>query len=248
MEQVLQAHIQLCQDDAATWAILPGDPARVDRIQSYLTDVKELKFNREFKSISGYYKGVKVLAVSTGVGGASMGIAVEELHNIGVQGLIRIGSCGALKPGIGLGELILVNGAVRHDGASNTYVESAYPAVPDTETLVATIDAAKKLGATYHIGLGRSHDSFYTDSELEICDYWGARDVLGADLETAALFVIGRLRGLKTASILNNVVLAQADVNAGVADYVDGDGACANGEKLEILTALEAIVEMSSNK
>ncbi len=241
----LQAHIQLTEEHATEWAILPGDPARVDRIKAYLDDAVELAFNREFKSVTGYYKGVKVLAVSTGVGGASAGIAVEELHNIGVKGAIRIGSCGALKDGIALGDLILINGAVRHDGASVSYVEAAYPAIPDTETLMAVIESAKELGAPYHIGIARSHDSFYTDREMEICRYWGERDVLGADLETSALFTIGRLRGMKTASILNNVVLAEGDANAAIGEYVDGDNACAQGEKLEILTALEAIVKMS---
>ena len=92
----LQPHIRCSEEDAAKYAILPGDPARVDRIKEHLTDVKEIAFNREMKSISGYYKGVKVMAVSTGMGGASTGITVEELHNIGVEVMIRIGSCGAI--------------------------------------------------------------------------------------------------------------------------------------------------------
>ena len=90
--------------------------------------MQELAYNREFRSLRGRYKGVDVLALSTGIGGSSAGIAVEELHNIGITAAIRIGSCGALQKGIGLGELILVSGAVRDDGASKAYVPAIFPA------------------------------------------------------------------------------------------------------------------------
>ena len=139
----LQPHIRCSEEDAAKYAILPGDPARVDRIKEHLTDVKEIAFNREMKSISGYYKGVKVMAVSTGMGGASTGITVEELHNIGVEVMIRIGSCGALQPEINMGDLILINGAVRDEGASKAYIEEIYPAIPDTGVLMNLIEATK---------------------------------------------------------------------------------------------------------
>ena len=117
-----QAHICLDETLGIRYAILPGDPARLDRIAKELTDVQELAYNREFRSLRGRYKGVDVLALSTGIGGSSAGIAVEELHNIGITAAIRIGSCGALQKGIGLGELILVSGAVRDDGASKAYL------------------------------------------------------------------------------------------------------------------------------
>ena len=126
-----QAHICLDETLGIRYAILPGDPARLDRIAKELTDVQELAYNREFRSLRGRYKGVDVLALSTGIGGSSAGIAVEELHNIGITAAIRIGSCGALQKGIGLGELILVSGAVRDDGASKAYVPAIFPAVAD---------------------------------------------------------------------------------------------------------------------
>ena len=87
----LQPHIRCSRQDGAAYAILPGDPARVERIKGFLEDVKEIAFNREHKSVSGIYKGVRVMAVSTGMGGASPGFAVEELHHIGVKNMIRIG-------------------------------------------------------------------------------------------------------------------------------------------------------------
>jgi len=235
-----QPHICLSSSLGIKCAILPGDPARLDRILVHLTDVKELAYNREFRSLSGEYRGTKILALSTGIGGASAGIAVEELHNIGVKAMVRIGSCGALQPGIGLGDLILACGAVRDDGTSRSYVEEQYPAVPDFDFLSALITSAGKLSCPYHVGLVRSHDSFYRDDEAEISAFWAARNVLGCDMETAALFTIGRLRGVRTASVLNNVVRAGNDTGSSIGNYADGESLTMRGETNEILTALEA--------
>lgn len=237
-----QAHIRLSKQDGAKYAILPGDPGRIDHIKEYLTDAKELAYNREMRSISGYYKGIKVLAVSTGMGGASTGITVEELHNIGVEYMIRIGSCGALDKSIRLGDLLLINGAVRDDGASKSYIEPIYPAIPDTRLLMATIQAAEEQRFPFYIGPARSHDSFYTDREDEIDAYWSKRGILGADMETAALFTIGALRGVKCASILNTVVEFEDDLEKNINDYVDGESIVKQGEAHEIITALEAFV------
>lgn len=238
----LQPHIRCTQEDGAAYAILPGDPKRVDRIGEFLTDVKEITFNREYKSITGYYKGVKVMAISTGMGGPSVAIGVEELANIGVKAMIRIGSCGALREGIKLGDLVIVNGAVRDDGASKSYIESIFPAIPDTELLYDVIQAAQNMEYPYHVGIGRSHDCLYGDPKSDLDAYWGSKGVISSDMETATLFVVGGLRGVKTASILNNVVEVKGDLKDEINSYVNGESAVAEGEKREILTALEAIV------
>ena len=242
----MQPHICLDSSFGAHCALLPGDPKRLDRIAAHLSEVRELAYNREFRSLYGVYKGMKLLAVSTGIGGASCAIAVEELHRLGVDTMIRIGSCGALQQGIGLGDLILVSGAVRDDGASHTYAEDIYPAVPDHMLLRYCIEASAGFGLTSHVGLARSHDSFYTDGQEEIQRHWAKLGVLGCDMETAALFVVGRLRGVRTASILNNVVLAEADTAESISSYVDGEDLSAKGETGEILTALEALLRANA--
>lgn len=247
MEEIMP-HIKLSREHSAPFALLPGDPARLARIADCLTEVEELAYNREFKSIRGRYKGIWVLAISTGIGGASTAIAVEELWKIGVKYMIRIGSCGALQKGIHSGDLILAKGAVRDDGASSSYVEAMYPAVPDTKLLMSCIAGAEKLGAPYHIGIVRSHDSFYIDKETEVCSYWSKKGVVGSDMETAALFVVGGLRGIKTASILNTVVEYETSLEENINQYTDGESARMNGEKLEILTALEAFFETAENQ
>lgn len=245
---MIQPHIRIDESVAAAYALLPGDPARIDRIAPFLSDVRELAFNREYRSISGTYKNIRVLAVSTGIGGCSAGIAVEELARIGVKAMIRIGSCGAMQPGIRLGDLILAAGAVRDDGASQAYVDLRYPAVADTELLYACLTSARENRFPCHVGIVHSHESFYIDDNEEQKQFWAKKGVLCADMETAALFTIGRLRGIKTASILNNVVISGTDTAGGIGGYVDGERAAAQGEKNEILTALEAFVISEKNK
>ena len=241
----LQPHIRLDHNHGARCALLPGDPARLDRIQPFLSDVEELAYNREYRSLVGNYQGIRVLALSTGIGGASAGIAVEELKNLGVENLIRIESCGSLQPQVKIGDLILVSGAVRDDGASKAYIEPIFPAVPDSDLLFACVCAAKNRAIRFHTGIARSHDSFYTDREAEIDAYWSKRGVLGADMETAALYTIGRLRGLSAMSILNNVVAFEEDTLDAIGDYVDGATAAMQGEEHEILVALDAFVRIS---
>lgn len=245
---MLQPHIQLDESIQARCAILPGDPARLDRIALQLENVQERAFNREYRSLTGTYKGMPVLAMSTGMGGCSTGIAIEELKAIGVTAMIRIGSCGALQKNIGLGDLVFACGAVRDDGASRAYVDVRYPAVPDTALLSHCIAAAKEQGWPSHTGVVHSHESFYIDTNAAEEAHWSKCGVLGADMETAALFTIGRLRGVRTASILNNVVLYGQDTADSIGGYASGEDMTAVGERREIAVALEALYRLAQEE
>ncbi len=240
----LQAHIRLSSELGVKYAIMPGDPARLDRISPFLEDVNEIGFNREYRCLTGTYKGVKILAISTGMGGASTAIAIEELKNIGVEAMIRIGSCGADQSFVKVGDLVIVNAAVRDDGTSQTYINLKYPAIPDTELLNHCIQSAKECGFPYHVGIARSHDSFYIDNEDEINAFWAKRGILGSDMETSTLFTVGMLRGVKTASILNNVVACGEDTADSIGNYASGENLTMIGEKNEIQVALEAFVKL----
>ena len=242
---MLQPHIQLPDDLNIRCALLPGDPARLDAIAKQLQNVEELAYNREFRSLRGTYRGLPVLAVSTGIGGSSAGIAIEELKNIGVTAMVRIGSCGALQQGIALGDLIFACGAIRDDGASKAYADVRYPAVPDTALLGHCIAAARDRGWPHHVGVVHSHESFYIDTNDAESAHWSRLGALGADMETAALFTIGRIRGVRTASILNNVVLYGEDTAESIGGYVDGADPAARGEEREIAVALEALYRLS---
>ncbi|MDO4501075.1 MAG: nucleoside phosphorylase [Erysipelotrichaceae bacterium] len=236
---MLEAHIQLEKIDAK-YAILPGDPKRIDLIKTFLDDPKELMYNREFRSVEGTYKGIKVIAMSTGMGSSSISIAVEELAHLGVHTMIRVGSAGALQSDINLGDLILGEGAIRDDGASKHYAPAIYPACPNHEVLEAIIKACKDNDFPYHTGVIQSHETFYYDNNSKEEEMWSKLGVLGGDFESAALFTVGRIRKVRCASILNNVVLYGEDASEAVSDYVGGESLTSIGEKREIKAALDA--------
>jgi len=240
-----QPHIQCRKEDVAKMVILPGDPARVDRVAKYLDEYEEIANNREFRSIRGKYKGMEVSIVSTGIGGASACIALEELIACGGEYFIRIGSLGAYQENIAIGDLIIAEGAVRGEGASRMYIGESYPAVANMEITQRLKEKAMELNYTYHIGLVRSHDSFYIDDEDEVIRYWSKKGVLGGDMETATLLTLGRLRGAKVGAILNNVVLYKADVKDGINNYVEKYNLAEEGEKREIILALETLYEIN---
>lgn len=244
----MQPHIHLEENLAIANAILPGDPARVERIAAYLDNVESLGMNREYRAISGSYRGVRILAMSTGMGGPSMAIAVEELRRIGVSRMIRIGSCGALQSGIGIGELIIAQAAVRDEGTSAAYAPRAYPAVSDAGLLFACREAAEKAGFKTHTGIVRSHDSFYVDNQREINETWSRRGVLASDMETAPLLTVAGLQGVKALSILNNVVLWGGDTFDSINSYSAGESGCADGERNSILLALETFAALDKER
>lgn len=243
-----QPHILCEAKDISEYVILPGDPGRVLRVGEFLDSYEEIAYNREFRTIRGYYKNVPITVTSTGIGGPSTAIAIEELISCGAKYLIRIGSAGAVQQDIKLGDLIICSAAVREDGTSNMYVSLNYPAVSDIRLSNLIIDTCEELKYKYHYGLVRSHDSFYIDEENEIMEKWSSKGILASDMETAPLFVVGQIRGVKTASILNNVVEYKRDIKEGIVDYaMEGVGPI-EGEKREIILALESLVKVHNQK
>ena len=237
-----QPHILCDETDVGSRVILPGDPGRVERIASFLENPREVAYNREFRTVTGSYRGKTVTVTSTGIGGASLVIALEELIRCGGRTFIRTGSCGACREGIRLGDLILSSGAVREEGASRMYLPPEYPAVPHSGLLARAETLCRKEGYPVHTGITRSHDSFYIDDEAERMEFWSRRGVLASDMETATLYVLASLRGVRALSILNNVVLFRGDLREGIGDYVQQQGDAELGEQREIRLALEVLV------
>lgn len=242
--EALQPHIRCRTGDAAPFILLPGDPGRVDAIAARLDSCREVAYNREYRTITGTFDGMPVSATSTGIGGPSAAIAIEELIRIGARVLIRVGSAGAMQTGIKVGHLVSAVGAVREEGASAMYVPVAYPAVSDDVVHQALVDAADELGHTLHAGVVRSHDSFYTDREDELTQFWAAKSVIASDMETATLLTLARLRKARAGSLLNIVVPAGGDLEGGINDLVSGEEAAAAGETAEIQVALRALHKM----
>ncbi|MEG0008154.1 MAG: nucleoside phosphorylase [Aeromonas sp.] len=237
----LLPHLQCRPEQIAERVILCGDPARVDRIASQLEGSELLGQNREFRLINGLYQGLSVTVCSTGIGGASAIIALEELVQAGARALVRVGSAGALQHEIALGDLVVVEGAVRHDGGSLSYLPPEYPACADLRLQLSLLERIVASGHPHWHGLVRSHDSFYRDDEQAVCRYWHERGVLGADMETASLLTVGRLRKVRVAAVLCNVVAFEQDVQQGVSDYAKSEAAMMAGERLAIAAALHAL-------
>jgi len=239
-----QPHILCEPSDISEYVILAGDPDRIRRLTHFLDSYEEIAYNREFITIKGNYKGMTITATSTGIGGPSAAIAIEELISCGAKYMIRIGSSGAVQGNIKIGDIVVCTGAVREDGASSMYITPNYPAVPDIKLTNLILNICEEKGYPYHYGLVRSHDSFYIEDEDKLMDHWNKKNILGSDMETSILFVLASLRGIKAASILNTVVEYKSDVKEGIDNYVNNDNDAAEGEKREILLALETFYKI----
>lgn len=248
MSIMKQPHILCDFNDIAEYVILPGDPERVLRAAVHMENWKEIATNREFKTVTGYYKGIPITITSTGIGGPSAAIAIEELIACGAKYFIRIGSGGSVQKNIEIGDTIIATAAVREDGASKMYIQENYPAVADFNLTNIILNTCETLKYKYYSGIVRSHDSFYIDHEEEMMAFWNHKKVLASDMETAILFTIAQLRGVHAASILNNVVKYQDDIKDGINGYVENDELAAEGEKKEIILALESIAELHHRK
>ncbi len=209
----VQYHIQCGRGDVAPYVLLPGDPARADMIAGTWDEARFVASNREHRTFTGRTGGVPVSVTSTGMGGPSASIAVEELLRVGATTFIRLGTCGAIQEGIACGDLIVNTAAVRHDGASAMYVEPSYPAAADYEVTLALIEACERLNARYHVGVTCSTGSFhcgqgrpgyrgYSQSFFEniVEDMRRAR-VLCFEMEAAALFTLGGLYGFRAGCV-----------------------------------------------
>ena len=199
-----QYHIALSPGEIGEYVLLPGDPARSDIVATYLDDAKLMANNREHRTFTGYYKGVKVSVTSTGIGCPSAAIAAEELINIGAKALIRIGSSAALDPNIRIGDLMISRAAMKNEGTSRFYVPDSFPAVPDLELTWALIETAREMckptGEAVYVGINSSDDAFYGETP-EFLDQLRKYKIMNIEMESSALYTIGHLRGVRTACI-----------------------------------------------
>ena len=240
----MQYHIHLTEEQCAKYAIIPGDPGRVEKIAAYLDDAKQVGYNREYNSYLGYLDGEKVLVVSTGIGGPSCAIFVEELAKIGVDTFIRVGTCGGMQPNVQPGDVIIGSGAIRQDGTSREYLPIEFPAVADFKVTQALYNAAEKLGYRNHVGVVQAKDSFYGQHSPESMpiapellykwEAWKRGGCLASEMEGAALFIVGAARKLRTGAVFH-CVWNQEIAKSGMPKERKEDTSCA------IKTAIEAI-------
>ena len=197
-----QYHTGVSAEDIGRYVILPGDPGRVEKIASYFDNAEFVVSNREYTTYTGYIKGERVSAVSTGIGGPSAAIAIEELSKCGAHTFIRIGTCGGMQEEVMGGDVVIASAAVRMEGTSREYAPIEYPAVSDYTVLSKMAECAREMGISYHVGVVQSKDSFFGQHEsaimpvsYELQNKWEAylkMGCLASEMETAALFTVGQ--------------------------------------------------------
>ena len=205
-------HIGLEPGEVGRYVFLPGSPERTEKIAAYFDNPKEIAYNREFRTFVGELDGVKVAVTSTGIGGPSAAIAVEELHQCGADTMLRVGTCASTSEKVSLGDVVIPNGAVRMEGVSTHYLPIEYPAVPDFQVVKAVEQAAQKLEFPYNVGVTITKASFYTQTTPEtkpvgpeLVYKWQAYEKGGAtstSMECSVLFCVGASLGIRTSSVM----------------------------------------------
>jgi len=208
----LMHHIKCKVGDVGKYVLLPGDPGRVAKIAAYLQDAKHVQTNREYEVWTGYLDGEKVSVMSTGMGGPSAAIGLEELKMIGAHTFIRIGTCGGIDPDLEPGTLIIPTGAIRKDGTGKEYVPVEFPAVPNFELTCALKAAADKLENKSVLGIVECKDSYYGQhspermpAKFELLQKWEAWKMAGAvgsEMESSTLFVVASVLRVRCATVL----------------------------------------------
>ena len=182
------------------YVILPGDPKRCQKIAEYFDNPVFVADNREYVTYTGMLDGVKVSVTSTGIGGPSASIAVEELYRCGADTFVRIGTCGGMQTEVKSGDIVIATGAIRMEGTSKEYAPIEFPAVANLEVTNALVAAAGKKGCTFHTGVVQSKDAFYGQHEPETkpvsyelmnkWEAWKRMGCLASEMESAAIFVV----------------------------------------------------------
>ncbi len=203
-----QYHIGCRDGEVGRYVIMPGDPKRVEKIAKYLDDAVFVADKREYMTYTGYLDGVKVSVTSTGIGGPSASIAMEELANLGADTFVRIGTCGGMQTEVKSGDVVIATAAIRMEGTSREYAPIEFPAAADYSVLRAMADSAEKLGLPHHIGVVQCKDSFYgqhspekSPVSCELKNKWEAwlrLGTLASEMESAALFTVAAARGLRS--------------------------------------------------
>lgn len=207
-----QFHLGVREGEVGKYVILPGDPKRCEKIASYFDEPKKIADLREYTTYTGYIQGVKVSVCSTGIGGPSAAIALQELVDAGSDTFIRLGTCGGMDTAVIGGDLIIATGAVRMEGTSKEYAPIEFPAVAHYDIVNALVASAQEKGARFHVGVVECKDSFYGQHEpekmpvsYELLGKWKAwmdMGCLGSEMESAALFTVAQYLRVRCGTIL----------------------------------------------
>ncbi len=205
-------HLKIKKGDVGKYVILPGDPGRCEKIAAYFDDAHFVASNREYTIYTGHINGEMVSVCSTGIGGPSAAIALEELVHVGADTFIRVGTSGGMAVDVLGGDLVIATGAIRAEGTSKEYAPVEFPAVANYDVVTALRAAAIKENRRFHLGVIQSKDSFYGEHEPESMaaghelktkwDAWVKCGALASEMESAALFTVGAVRSVRVGCVL----------------------------------------------
>lgn len=242
-----QYHTGVGPDDIGKYVILPGDPKRCAKIAEHFENARLVADVREFVTYTGMLEGEKVSVTSTGIGGPSASIAIEELSKCGAHTFIRIGTCGGMQEDVLGGDVVIATGAVRMEGTSREFAPIEYPAVANLDVVNALVDSAKKLGIPNHTGVVQCKDSFFGQHEPEVMPVsyelenkwraWIRLGCLASEMESAALFIAGSFLRVRVGSCFL-VVANQEREKKGLPNKQAHDTECAIKVAVEALRSL----------
>jgi len=239
-----QYHVGVEPGQISDIVLMPGDPFRVELIGEQLEGVEEVAHQREYRTINGVYNGRRITACSSGMGCPSTAIAVEELARAGARTFVRVGSTAALQHGIDVGDLVISEGSLRNDGTTAAYAPAGFPAVPDFELTRLLADAGRELAETHgfgvHLGLNATDDAFYAETPDWIARL-SALGLVNVEMESAALFVVARLRGLRAGM----VCAVSGNLVTGDVTYGNHNERLAIGWRHSITAALNAVTRLA---
>ena len=220
-----QYHINCVEGDVGRYVLLPGDPGRCEAIAKYFDDPVHIGMNREYNIYTGTLLGEKVSVCSTGIGGPSAAIAMEELVKIGADTFIRVGTCGGIDLDVMPGDVVVATGSIRFEHTSLEYAPIEFPAVPDFDVTAVLKSASEELGYRTHTGVVQCKDSFYGQHSpekspvyyelLQKWESWKRLGVKASEMESSALFVIAAALGVRCGSCFH-VVWNQEREKAGM--------------------------------
>lgn len=206
-----QYHIQVGKGEVGRYVILPGDPKRCAKIAAYFDEPKLIADSREYVTYTGKLDGVPVSVTSTGIGGPSASIAMEELYRCGADTFIRVGTCGGMQLDVKSGDTVIATGAIRMEGTSKEYAPIEFPAVANLDVTNALVQSAKELKQPCHVGVVQCKDAFYGQHEPETkavgyeltakWEAWKRLGCLASEMESAALFVVASNLGVRVGSV-----------------------------------------------
>lgn len=243
-DMTLQKHIRCKEGDVAPYVLIPGDPGRAKRIAETFDTMEKIAENREYVVYTGEKDGVRLTVCSTGIGGPSTAIAMEELAKLGCHTFIRVGSAGGRREDLKIGSSVIVNAAVRAEGTSKVYLPEIYPAIANFDVTLALREAAHELKEEVFMGTSLTRDAYYMQ-DTELNEKLSNTDVAVSEMECATTFIVGSKRGLKVGAIVgtDSNILQKNQLT-----LEEKDKLYSEVEKRIIKIAVKALVNLASRE